>query len=124
MDRIVIGNKTFETLVALSEEEQCQGLMYRPWPPPIMTFPFKKADIHKFWMRNTISPLDIIFCQGGKVVEMYKGEPLSLKLVGPDAMVDMVVEMPAGTVEKCGINKGDSVDIKYSLGTLAKKFEE
>ena len=123
MDRILIKDKEFNTLVAISEEEQQRGLMFKSWPPPIMTFDFKKADYHKFWMKDTISPLDIIFCKRDKIIDIYKGQPLSLTFIGPDDKTDMVIEMPLGTAEKYGIKKGDSVNLKYSLNTLAKRFK-
>jgi len=124
MDKIIINGKEFITMVAISEEEQEKGLMYVSWPPPIMTFPFKKADFHKFWMKNTICPLDIIFCMAGKIVDICSGKPQDLTFLGPDAKVDMVVEMPAGTTNKCDIKIGNSIDIKYSINTLAKKFSQ
>jgi len=122
MDKVIINGKEFDTLFAISEEEQEKGLMYVSWPPPIMSFPFKTADVHKFWMRNTISPLDIIFCVGGKVIDVCKGKPLDLTFVGPDAKIDLVVEMPAGFADKFTIKAGDSVDLKYSVGSFAKKI--
>lgn len=122
MDTIVLGAQKLPTLVAITEEEQTQGLMYKPWPPPIMTFPFKQAKICKFWMRNTISPLDIVFCKSNKVVSIFEGKPLSLIQVGPNEPCDLVVELPKGTAKKLGIAVGSFVDLKMSTKTLAKKY--
>jgi uncharacterized protein len=121
-DIIVLGNKELETLIALTEEEQEIGLMNRSWPPPIMTFPFKKAHVSKFWMLNTPTPLDIIFCKGRRIIDIFSGVPYSLSLVGPDEPSDFVVELPKGTAKKLGIKSGDFADIKYSVRTLAKKY--
>lgn len=122
MDRVVLGKTELPVLVAITEDEQVQGLMYKSWPPPVMAFPFDRPSVRKFWMRNTISPLDIIFCKANKVVSIEEGIPLSLKLVGPDEPVDLVVELPKGTSKKLGILVGDFVDIKYSIQTLSKKY--
>ena len=120
MDKIYVNGKWFNTEVAISEAEQAKGLMFKEWPPPVMVFPYKDATIRKFWMKNTVSPLDIVFCREGKVVEILKGEPFSTKLIGPDCLVDMVVELPAGTSEKLEITKGDDVVFKPTLQTISK----
>jgi uncharacterized protein len=109
MDTISIKGQIFPTLVAITAEEQHRGLMYKEWPPPIMVFPYKRAEQRRFWMHNTISPLDIIFCRGNYVVGIFKGEPLSTKMVGPDEPADLVVELPAGTAARLGLAVGDYV---------------
>lgn len=123
-DKIIIGKNEFETLVAITEAEHIQGLMYKQWPPPIMIFAFNNLDIRKFWMMNTPSPLDIIFCRKNKIIAICEGKPYSMKLVGPDELIDMVVEMPKGHAEKFGIGINSRIDIKYSIDSLSKKFAE
>lgn len=117
-DKIIIGNNIFDTLVAVTEDEHARGLMYKKWPPPVMIFPYKTADVRRFWMRNTISPLDIIFCKENKIVDIKYGEPLSTKLIGPIEPVDLVIELPYGTAKNAGIKIGDDVSIVYSTQTL------
>lgn len=119
---IFIDNKKFNTLVAISNEEKSKGLMYYSWPPPIMSFPYKRSDIRKFWMAETISPLDIIFCKNGMVIDIQYGKPLDQISVGPDEPVDLVIEMPYGSVKNENICIGSKVEIKYSVSTLAKKY--
>jgi uncharacterized membrane protein (UPF0127 family) len=121
-DVVFIKSQRFPTLVALTEDEQRQGLMWKRWPPPVMAFPYDAPGIRKFWMKNTISPLDIIFCRGEHVVGVYRGEPLSTAAVGPDEPVDLVVELPAGQAEEYGIRVGDDVRLKCSPATIAKKI--
>lgn len=123
MDRIIFGNNSLTTLVALTDEEQRRGLMHQPWPPPIMCFPYRNPAIRKFWMKNTTSPLDIVFCNAGYVVSVIKGIPLSLNHVGPDFPVDLVVELPAGTAKSLEIMAGTKVKLVYGLSTLARKIE-
>lgn len=121
-DLVKINNNIFKTLVAITEEEQNTGLMWKKAPTPVMTFAFEKSDVHKFWMMNTIAELDIIFCKSGKVVEIHYGKPLSLDLVGPDYPIDLVVELPFGSVEKYKIANGDNVELKCSIQTLSRKY--
>lgn len=106
---ISIKGRVFSALVAESEAEQQQGLMGIPWPPPVMIFPYSTASVHKFWMNKTISPLDIIFCKEGKVIDLCSGEPLSTALIGPNTASDLVVELPAGTAQSIGLKVGDYI---------------
>jgi len=124
MDIIILGDQKLETLVAITEEEQIRGLMYKVWPPPVMSFPFKRAKVRKFWMRNTISPLDIVFCRDNKVISIVDGVPLSLNRVGPDEPSDLVIELPKGTAKKISITSGSAVDLIFSTDTLAKKYSK
>ena len=116
---IVLKGKEFVTKVAITEQEQMKGLMFEKWPPPIMVFPYKNSSIRKFWMHNTISPLDIIFCNNGKIISIMKGEPLSTKLIGPDKPVDFVVELPYGMAEVLTLKPGDDVSFSPTETALA-----
>ena len=106
---VSIKGQVFPILIAQTEIEQHRGLMFQEWPPPIMAFPYNVATQRRFWMKNTISPLDIIFCRSNRVVGVYKGEPMSTKLIGPDEPSDLVIEVPAGTASRLGLEKGDYV---------------
>jgi uncharacterized protein len=108
-DVVSIKGQAFPALVAVTESEQQRGLMFQEWPPPIMAFPYRRAASRRFWMNNVLSPLDIVFCRSNCVVGIFKGEPLSTKLVGPDEPSDLVIELPAGTAEKLGLAVGDYV---------------
>ena len=121
-DKVIIGDRQFDALMAITAEEIGTGLMYKSWPPPVMAFPFAKAGVRKFWMKNTTSPLDIIFCRAGKVIGIFAGTPLSLDHIGPDEPCDLVVEFPSGTAEHNNIQVGDNVKLSYSVPTVAKRF--
>lgn len=106
---LYINDIIFETLIAVSEDEQQRGLMYVEWLPPNMAFPYKYASVNKFWMRDTLSPLDIIFCHAGKITQIHAGTPYSTELIGNNSLSDLVIELPYGTVESSNIKIGDSV---------------
>ena len=120
---VIIGEHQFTTLVAETLEDQIKGLMFREWPPPVMSFPYKTAEVRKFWMKNTVSPLDIIFCRAGKIIGIFDGEPMSTACIGPNEPSDLVVELPRGKVEQLGIRIGDCVEILSGTSAIAKKFE-
>lgn len=108
---VFIHNNVFPTLLAISAEEQRQGLMYQEWPPPIMSFIYTEPRINKFWMHNTPSPLDIVFCHAGKVSQIHAGEPFSTAMIGDNKFSDLIIELPHGTVDNSGIKIGHAVGL-------------
>lgn len=108
---VYIGDNIFPTYLAISGQEQQRGLMNIKWPPPIMSFVYTSPQINKFWMKNTPSPLDIIFCCGGKILEICKGEPFSTSVIGSNKCSDLVIELPFGTTISTGIKLGHKVGI-------------
>jgi uncharacterized membrane protein (UPF0127 family) len=108
---IFIHNNVFPTLIAISEAEQQRGLMGQSWPPPTMSFIYTEPRINKFWMHQTISPLDIVFCYQGKVSQLHVGQPLSTEMIGDNKFSDLIIELPYGTVDKSGIKIGHLVGL-------------
>ena len=103
--------------VAQSAEQQRLGLMQRPQLPPLrgMWFPFKKPRPLRFWMLNTLAPLDMIFVLGKTVVAIQPRVPVCPGLpcpsYGPRQLADGVLELAAGEAERLGIRAGDAVKI-------------
>jgi uncharacterized protein len=108
---IYIHNNIFPTLLAISAEEQQQGLMFQEPPVPVMTFVYGSPSINRFWMKNTPSPLDIVFCHQGKVSEICYGEPHSTNMIGSYTLSDLVVELPHGTTDSAKIKIGHTVGL-------------
>lgn len=123
MDFIKLGDIELYAKVAVTPEEQSKGLMEVTWPPPIMVFHYNKSGIKKFWMKNTPSPLDILFCRNNKIVEIKKAKPFCLDLIEPSEDVDLVVELPSGMASIIGVTVGQELDVKYSMATLCKIFK-
>jgi uncharacterized protein len=107
---IYLHNNIFPTLLAISSDEQAQGLMHQEWPPPVMSFVYVNASVNRFWMKNTPSPLDIIFCHKGKIAEICQGEPHSTQVIGSQ-LSDLVVELPRGTADSISLKIGQSVGL-------------
>lgn len=108
---IHIATHIFPTLFAISAEEQSRGLMEQEWPPPVMAFIYTAPYYNKFWMKNTPSPLDIVFSHNGVVTQICKGEPYSTSMIGDDRLSDLIVEFPYGTMETFGIKLGHTVGL-------------
>jgi len=117
-----IAGREIQLEVANSPREQEKGLMFRP---PLaddrgMLFPFTPARPVGFWMKNTPSPLDIIFLLDGEVKAIArnattcKTDPCP---VYPEKGVtaDHVIEVRAGLTQEIGLQEGDQISIKFLL---------
>lgn len=123
MDYLLLNQKIkLPTKVAITEKEKSRGLMHVNWPPPIMAFPFSNSQVRKFWMKDTPSPLDVLFCRAGKIIAVEQGEPFSEKYFGPHEESDLVVELPSGMANKLSLQKNQEVKLCWSISSLAKKF--
>jgi uncharacterized membrane protein (UPF0127 family) len=110
---ITINGDEIPTLLAVTQAEQEKGLMHQKFPPPVMSFIYEYPKINKFWMKNTPSPLDIVFCLNNKIINICKGKPFSTELIGDDNFSDLIIEFPYGTCESKKIKLGDSVNLKF-----------
>lgn len=108
---IYVDSNVFPTYFAVTSQEQQQGLMHVEWPPPVMAFVYASPQSNKFWMKNTPSPLDIVFCHAGKIISIHKGEPNSTVAIGPNENSDLVIEFPFGTIASIGIKLGSKVGV-------------
>ena len=106
---ISVGDSVLEALLAVSEHEQQRGLMFVEQPVPYMAFLYNEPRVNKFWMQNTPSPLDIVFCYKNKVAEICYGKPHSTEIIGSNAFSDLVLELPHGDAERLGIKVGSDI---------------
>lgn len=107
------GNHSFEVEIARSAEQRAHGLMYREELPDGhgMLFIYPGEGPVSMWMRNTYLSLDIIFIRAdGEIAAIETdAEPLSSALMSSGTPVHGVLEFPAGTTERLGIEVGDRV---------------
>ena len=93
------------------------GLMQRQALPSLrgMWFPFDRPQPLRFWMFNTLAPLDMLFVRQGQVIEIESMVPpcpsLPCPSYGPGQPADGVVELGAGEANRLGIEVGDSAHI-------------
>jgi uncharacterized membrane protein (UPF0127 family) len=99
--------------VARTPEQQAQGLMFRESLPANsgMLFLFPEGGVHKFWMKNTMIPLDLIWMDSqGKVLFVSADTPPCradpCPLYGPDAPASSVLEIAGGMAKKERITVG------------------
>ena len=108
------------TSAALTLQQQEHGLMNSSVTSNTFElFVFDKPSIYPFWMKDTYSPLDIIWVNGSRVVYMVNATPCvdyspdqsSCALYVPRANANYVIETQAGFVNRTGMKVGSSVYI-------------
>jgi uncharacterized protein len=112
------GAHAFKVKVAKTPAEQSQGLMYRTNIPKdsgmlFAPYPAEGGGPREasFWMKNTPSPLDIIFIRADKTIARIAENtvPFSETPVASGEPVAAVLEINGGLSAELGIAEGDRV---------------
>lgn len=114
-----IATETIKLEVAQTPQEQAIGLMFRESLPGDrgMFFPFASERVARFWMKNVSIPLDMVFLNGDRVVEVAVNVPPcqteTCPVYGPQEAVDGVLELRGGKAAELGIASGDKIEIQF-----------
>ncbi|MCM8730727.1 DUF192 domain-containing protein [Hephaestia sp. GCM10023244] len=112
------GTHHFEVEPAKTAAEQERGLMFRTdipkdggmlfWPYPAGGGPPREAS---FWMKNTPSPLDIIYIRPDHTIARIAENttPYSTDPIGSGEPVGAVLELRGGRTAELGIGENDRV---------------
>ncbi len=105
----------FRVEVAVTPEEHARGLMYRSHldADAGMLFVFDEPRVQRFWMKNTLIPLDMIFIGPDRriagVVENAAPETETERMV--PARSQYVLEIGGGLSSRLGIHAGELVEM-------------
>ena len=118
---IAVGSRVYHIEVAVTPEQAETGLMYRTSLPQGhgMLFPFKPPRPVSFWMKNTKIPLDILFVKDGRLLRAFQdiqpclSEPCPT--YGMPGLIDMVLELPAGTARQDQLVVGMPVEVRWPV---------
>ena len=116
-----IKDQTITVDIAATPAARARGLGGRLELPANsgMVFIFDKSERHNFWMKDMFFPIDIIWIDGGQVVDITENVPppalgqLKLPLYSPANPANIVLEANAGFAAKYNIRVGDPFFIKY-----------
>ncbi len=115
---------TVHVEIADTPDKRATGLMYRRAlaPEAGMLFLFPQASPQKFWMKNTVLPLDMIFISPtGKIVGIVNdAKPFTTNPLGVDEPSQYVLEVNAGFAAKHGLSVGDQVEFLRVPGAVAE----
>jgi uncharacterized membrane protein (UPF0127 family) len=106
---------TVSAELAITDAEREKGLQHRTHlnADEGMLFVLDVPETRKFWMKNTLLPLDLVFIdQDGVIVAIRHGEPMSEVPVGPDQPVKYVLEVASGWALVHGVRVGQRVQLR------------
>ncbi len=116
---VTIENKTFLLDVARTDNEKEIGLAkYNKLPEDTaMLFIFQSSDYYSFWMKNMKFPIDIIYIQDNKIVDIFKNVPYpktkdeKLTIYTPKSKANFVLETNANLSTKYNFKIGSYIKI-------------
>ena len=116
-NKICFEENCFDVEIADNNEERSRGLMFQEelCRDCGMLFVYDEPVNSKFWMKNTLIPLDIIWMDESFVVQ-YIAEAVpcvieECELYGPSSEVksNYVLEVNSGVVEEIGLEVGEKM---------------
>jgi len=121
-DRVCFKNNCFEVELAITQEEQMRGLMFRKSLDKNkgMLFVFPEEDAYPFWMKDTLIPLDIIWINKNKEIVFISENTPPCKenncpIISTDQKAKYVLEINAGISKEVGLKVGDRLEINLNL---------
>lgn len=113
---IQLGDAKIAVEVADTDKERTQGLSGRPSLPRDrgMLFVFSSKNRYSFWMKEMKFPLDFIWIDKDKVVDLTPNVPYpkngeSPVSIIPKVPVDKVLEVNAGVIDSSQVKIGDQL---------------
>lgn len=117
---VEIDGTTVPVLLATSSAAVRKGLSGRASleADQGMLFLFLKADRYRFWMPDMHFPIDIIWIENGRVVDIDENvsndfDPANPVFFSPPSPVRYVLEVNAGFSKRQGIDIGDAVMLRH-----------
>lgn len=117
---VSVKDQTFRVWVADTPAVRTEGLMHVPESEIAddqgMLFIFGYEQYLGFWMRNTVTSLDIAFARlDGTIVATHTMPPLTLQTFPSYEPAIFALEVKAGTFARLGIEAGDRLDVPDEL---------
>ena len=118
----MMGDEIIELEVTRTPQQQQLGLMYRDQPSLPdnrgMLFSFDEPKIARFWMKNVLISLDMVFLLDGKIQAIEANVPpcntLACPTYGPeDLLVNQVIELRGGRAAELELQPGDTIEIEF-----------
>jgi len=111
-------NHLFKAYIADTPAKQQLGLMHQQElaTDSAMLFTFTSSTYQQFWMKNTLIPLDIIFINDNKIVDIeHNAKPCDqdpCPTYNSENPANKVLEINGGLSKKLNINIGQDVIVK------------
>ncbi|PSM49289.1 DUF192 domain-containing protein [Chroococcidiopsis sp. CCALA 051] len=127
---LVMQARKIELEVARTPEQVAAGLRFRSSLPLNrgMLFVVSQPKPVKLWMKDVLVPLDIIFIRNGTIASFVKNAPpcprwKSCPIYDSVKPVNYVLELPAGSANRLGIQPGRKLDVKFTKAIERSCYE-
>lgn len=120
-----LAGQELELMLARTSDERMRGLMFFDHLEENhgMLFVYDEPQMMSFWMRNTKIELDLVFfCERLKITEWIEsmqpgyGKQISeLEVYKSRMQAQYALELPAGSVERMGLEIGDKLIIPLTV---------
>jgi len=118
---VSIKGQSVTVWLADSAAKQSEGLMHvteEELGDRGMLFVFGEEQMRGFWMKNTITSLDIAFARmDGTIVATHTMPPLTLRNFSSIEPAMLALEVRAGRLAELGIVAGDRIEVPASVFT-------
>jgi hypothetical protein len=126
---VTVDGHTLRVWLAKTAAQQAEGLMYVPADQIAddqgMLFIFPEDNYRSFWMKNTITPLDIAFARSdGEIVKIWQMPALTLQSFPSLEPARFALEVKAGTLGLLGVKEGDRLEVPAALLKGAAQSDE
>lgn len=113
---ITVNENAIRAWLVTGPDEREEGLMWvianEIADDQGMLFVFPDEAYRGFWMKNTVTPLDIAFARmNGVIVATHTMPPLTLQTFPSIEPAMFALEMKAGSFDRLGVRVGDRLDI-------------
>lgn len=115
---VQIGNATYNLEVAATNRARQNGLMNRKSMPDDhgMAFVFTEPQELRFYMRNTLIPLDILYLDAqARVVSIKQMQPLDETSIPSEGLSRYAIELNQGQAARCGVKPGDTIALPSEI---------
>ncbi len=117
---VMIGDTTCKSKLAITNDEQLQGLRFTPnlAPNECMIYIFNQPDRYPFWAKDMNYPMDIIFISADNMVtdlveNIQPCKQSDCPTYTSARPIRYAIEVNAGYVDTFDISIGDPVKLKY-----------
>jgi len=115
---VCIKGRCFQVELAVTPDARARGLMFRKHlnKDSGMLFIFEEEDIHPFWMKNTLIPLDILWINSRREIVFMskKTQPCiadPCPVIQPGKKAKYVLELQGGISDTIGLIEGDKISL-------------
>ncbi len=111
---IEVDGHTLRVWLALTEETRSEGLMWvgaaEIADDQGMLFVFGREQLLSFWMKNTVTPLDIAYARtDGEIVMIHHMPALTLESFPSIEPAKYALEVESGRLAQLGVEVGDHI---------------